>query len=284
MEHFRKLALRVNEWVMPGVRMYQENRIAVYAGYSTLFISIALIPFIVLIISVVNLMPGFSAEDVTDILLQILPDLKAIENLIVSLISTLKEHPGKLLASVAALTTLWSSSKGVMAIQKALNELDNRTEDDETIGTENSGLVEKGIAYARLILKRLISTVTLIALIPAILVIKMLGNSTAGKIGAFAVLLVALLVVLQFFAKLPVVQRSIRSQLPGALLTVLGWGVFTVMFTFFISRSYRYSNFYGTLAAVFLLVLWMRYMVMILFGGAVLNRVLESKLKSAHIF
>jgi membrane protein len=126
--------------------------------------------------------------------------------------------------------------------------------------------------------------VTLIALIPAILVIKMLGNSTAGKIGAFAVLLVALLVVLQFFAKLPVVQRSIRSQLPGALLTVLGWGVFTVMFTFFISRSYRYSNFYGTLAAVFLLVLWMRYMVMILFGGAVLNRVLESKLKSDHIF
>ena len=82
--------------------------------------------------------------------------------------------------------------------------------------------------------------------------------------------------MLLFYAKLPEERRTIKSQLPGALITVLCWIVFTRLFSFFISRSYHYSNLYGSLAAVFLLLLWIRYMVMILFGGGVVNRVLES--------
>lgn len=267
----------IGKLVIPGIKMFNENRITVYSGYSTLFIVIALIPFIALIISVVNLIPGYSATDVADILLKILPDMEPIRALVVALISEMKaQSGGLLLASVAAVTTLWSASKGVMAIQKGLNELDNRAEDSETDGGTDHELIDKGVAYVIRSAKRLILTLMLIILIPAIMVLEMMGDSDAGRIGSLLIILPELLVVLLFFAKLPEVRRTFRSQLPGALITVLCWIVFTRLFSFFISRSYHYSNLYGSLAAVFLLLLWIRYMVMILFGGGVVNRVLES--------
>lgn len=34
---------------------------------------------------------------------------------------------------------------------------------------------------------------------------------------------------------------------------------------------------YGSLASLFLIVLWLRFIVMILFGGAVLNRLLDDE-------
>ena len=267
----------IRELVIPGVRMFNENRITVYSGYSTLFIVIAMIPFMALIISVVNLIPGYTAEDVANILLEILPDMEPIKVLIIALVAELKKQSGGLLlASVAAVTTLWSASKGVMAIQKGLNELDNRTEDRETATDREHALLESGIAYVKRSAKRLSFTLMLIILIPAIMVLEMMNDSDAGRIGSLLIILPELLVVLLFYAKLPEERRTIKSQFPGALITVLCWIVFTRLFSFFISRSYHYSNLYGSLAAVFLLLLWIRYMVMILFGGGVVNRVLES--------
>ena len=285
MEGSKKPIAQIIELIVRGIDVFQKNRITVYSGYSTLFIATAMIPFLILIISVVNLMPRYSAEDAADMLLRFLPDLGSVRDLVVSLVEEFKDQSGGLLASIAAVTTLWSASKGVMAVQKGLNELDSREDGGETDGVGNGMIAEKGVAYVRRVLKRLTCTVTLIILIPAMMVLEVAGDSIAGVIGSLLVMLLAFLAVLQIFAKLPEIPRTFRSQLPGALLTVLCWYVFTELFSFFISRSYRYSNLYGSLAALFLLILWLRYMVMILFAGGVFNRVLESEdTDSAHAY
>ena len=257
--------------------MFQDNRITVYSGYATLFIVTALIPFIILIIALVSLIPGYSAEDVTEVLLQLLPDLSIVEELIVSLISDIKEQSSGLLASAAAVTALWAASKGVMAIQKGLNQLDSGEETDKATKEGIRKAAVTGMAYVKNVLKRLLFTLTLILLFPALIVCEVLGESAAGLIGSVVIVLLVLLVVLEFYAKLPKISRTLKSQLPGAALTVICWLVFTELFAFFISTSYKYSNVYGALAAVFLLLMWLRYMIMILFGGAILNRVLEKQ-------
>ena len=129
---------------------------SVFAGYGTLFIVTSLFPLIMLIISFVNLLPGYSAKDVTVILFQILPDLGPLENLIESIILNLKDQTGGLLASAAAVTTLWSASKGVNAIQKGLNALDQK-DAIETEKKEDNGLKEKAKSLAKAIAKRLLS-------------------------------------------------------------------------------------------------------------------------------
>ena len=307
MDRFKNLLSQLKELLPQGIGMFQENKMSVYSGYATLFIVTAVFPCIILIISIVNLIPGYSAKDVADILFQILPDLGSIKDLVVSLMTDIKDESGGLLASAAAVTTLWSASKGVMAIQKGLNQLDSEESDSEEPVSEakedkKRGLLAKGVAIAKPILKRLLFTLMLIILIPALLIFEMLGDSLASiicsavkkanpdvlsstlehidsffHITSFVVILLALLVIMIIFAKLPEKGRSLKSQLPGALATGICWFLFTELFSFFIPRFYHASNLYGSLASLFLVLLWLRFIVMILFAGGVLNRTLEEE-------
>ena len=351
---------------------------SVYSGYATLFIVTAIFPCIILIISIVNLLPGYSTKDVADIFFQILPDLGPIREFVESMMTNLKSQSGGLLASAAAVTTLWSASKGVSAVQKGLNQLDeapvmtpapeaelgvepgseSREDSDAALGAEPgadsgedsdaaltaaldenldadlgeepgeaadedpdedpsedvgaddkaakkemaAGLIAKGLVLAKGILKRLLFTLMIIILIPALLVFEMLGDSIAGlicssieklnieglnslmpyvdsifNVTALVVIAFALLVILEIFARLPDKRRTLKSQLPGAILTGVCWLAFTELFSFFIPRFYHASSLYGSLASLFLLLLWLRFVVMILFGGGVLNRTLEEQ-------
>ena len=283
---------RLKKLIPRGIKTFQDNNMTVYSGYATLFIVTALFPFMILILSIVNLLPDFSTQDVVNIIYQILPDLEPVEHLVVALVTDLKDQSGGLLASAAAITTLWSASKGVFAIQKGLNQLDIREKGNET--TE-----EKGKGFIKNILKRLLFTLMLIILIPVMLFFEMLRDSLADIICAardidpkelestrehinsifhlstLGVVLLSFLVILIFYAALPAKRRTLKSQLPGALFTSVCWVAFTELFSFFIPKFYRSSSVYGSLAAVFLVLLWLRIVVMILFAGGVVNHTLE---------
>ena len=294
----RFMDTRFMKLVMRGIKIFGENNMSVFAGYGTLFIVTSLFPLIMLIISFVNLLPGYSAKDVTEIMFQILPDLGPLENLIESIILNLKDQTGGLLASAAAVTTLWSASKGVNAIQKGLNALDQK-DAIKTEEKEDSGLKEKAKGIAKAIAKRLLFTLMLVIFIPALLVFEMLGDSINGiicnaleklhpeganetmstidsffHITSLVVILLAILVILTIYALLPAKHRTLKSQLPGAILTCVCWLAFTKLFSLFIPQFFN-ASLYGSLASLFLMLLWLWCVVMILFAGGVLNRTLE---------
>ena len=301
MDRIRNLFSRIKDLTLRGFAMFQDNNMSVYSGYATLFVVTAVFPCVILIISIVNLIPGYSAKDVAEVLFQILPDLGSVKDMVVSLMLDIKDQSGGLLASAAAVTTLWAASKGVMAIQKGLDQLDSEEHDKEIKEKkEKTGLVAKGLDIAKGTLKRLLFTLILIFLIPALLIFEMLGDSIAGvicsavkkvdpdvldstlttidsvmHISSLVVILLALLVIMVIFAMLPAKRRTLKSQLPGALATGICWFLFTELFAFFIPRFYHASNLYGSLASLFLVLLWLRFIIMILFAGGVLNRTLE---------
>ena len=378
MDRVKALLSWLKNLALRGFAIFQANKMSVYSGYATLFIVTAIFPCIILIISIVNLLPGYSTKDVADIFFQILPDLGPIREFVESMMTNLKSQSGGLLASAAAVTTLWSASKGVSAVQKGLNQLDEAPvmtpapdaaldndsdvalgealgeEPDAESGEDSdaaltaaldkglvadlgddlgeepgeaadedpdedpsedadaedkaakkekaAGLIGKGMVLAKGILKRLLFTLMIIILIPALLVFEMLGDSIAGlicssieklnieglnslmpyvdsifNVTALVVIAFALLVILEIFAHLPDKRRTLKSQLPGAILTGVCWLAFTELFSFFIPRFYHASSLYGSLASLFLLLLWLRFVLMILFGGGVLNRTLEEQ-------
>lgn len=264
--------LRSNKYLSRGIEMFRENNMSVYAGYTTLFIVTSLFPFIILIISIVNLLPWYSSEQAADFLFKIMPVLTSIRDLVESVLLNLKDQSGGLLASAAAVTALWAASKGVFALQRALNQLEPRDHDDETRESKSERLVEEGKGFVHRILKRLLFTLMLVLLFPALLVFEMLG---ASRIISWIFLIVALLVILLIYAVLPATRRTFKSQLPGVIFTVVCCIVFTELFSFFITRFYHSSYLYGSLATVFLVLMWLRYIIMILFAGCVLNRTLE---------
>lgn len=276
MQKYKELGLKT-------LKYFNEGEMTVYSGNATLFIITAAFPFIMLIIAIVNMLPGYSPKDVTEMFFKILPDLDSLKEFVEAMIVNLKNQSGGILASAAALTTLWSASQGVAAIQAGLNKLD---------GSQTG----KGILN---IIKRLVCTLLLVVLFPALLVFEVLGESIKGvinnimeKIGLesidsllssildlslIIIILAALIVILFIYAYLPAQKHSLKSMLPGTIFCVVGWIVFTELFAFFIPRFYHASSLYGSLASLFLALLWIRIIIMILFFGGALNKALQDK-------
>ena len=276
MQKYKELGLKT-------LKYFSEGEMTVYSGNATLFIITAAFPFIMLIIAIVNMLPGYSPKDVTEMFFKILPDLDSLKEFVEAMIVNLKNQSGGILASAAALTTLWSASQGVAAIQAGLNKLD---------GTQTG----KGILN---IIKRLVCTLLLVVLFPALLVFEVLGESIKGvinnimeKIGLesidsllssildlsiIIIAVVAVVVILFIYAYLPAQKHSLKSMLPGTIFCVVGWIVFTELFAFFIPRFYHASSLYGSLASLFLALLWIRIIIMILFFGGALNKALQDK-------
>jgi membrane protein len=199
------------------------------------------------------------------------------------MVVNLKNQSGGLLASAAALTTLWSASAGVAAIQTGLNGLEG--------SQPGKGMIN--------IIKRLLFTLALILLIPALLIFEVLGESIKDIItgimeklglesielrlssilnfGNLVIILTAFLVILLLYAYLPVKRHTLKSRIPGTLFCCIGWVVFTELFAFFVPRFYHASSLYGSLAALFLALLWIRVIIMILFIGGALNKALEEE-------
>ena len=261
------------------VRVYTVNEMSVYAGYTTLYILMAMVPLLTLVIGVVNLLPDVSLQHVEQALHDLLPNLPEVHSLLHNIIANVNRQAGSLAVSVSVVATLWSASNGVNAIQMGLSKIS---------GTGGSYLRQRSAA--------MLYTVLFIALIPAMFIFRVLRGSIetlinalnewlnipdiAGKILDFmeysGLITVAAMAIIILFAYtyLQGVRRKLRYQLPGTLFTTLLWLGFSSLFEIFIKRFWQASSLYGSLASVFLAAMWLKTIVMILFYGAALNEAL----------
>ena len=261
------------------IRIYTANEMSVYAGYTTLYILMAMVPLLTLMIGVVNLLPDVSLQHVEQALHDLLPNLPEVHSMLHNIIANVNRQAGSLAVSVSVVATLWSASNGVNAIQMGLSKIS---------GTGGSYLREWGAA--------MLYTVLFIALIPAMFIFRVLRGSIetlinalntwlnipdiAGRVMNFmeysGLITVAAMAIIILFAYtyLQGVRRKLRYQLPGTLFTTLLWLGFSSLFEMFIKRFWQASSLYGSLASVFLAAMWLKTIVMILFYGAALNEAL----------
>ena len=260
-------------------RIYSENEMAVYSGYTTLYILMALVPLLTLVIGIVNLLPAVSLENLMAAVKELLPDVPQVQTLMETMVKNVNRRAGTLAVSVSVLASLWSASNGVSAIQLGLQKIS---------GTAKSFVLKK--------LTALLFTLMFIALIPALLVFRVLRGSIESLIAVLnnalnipdiagwllrfmqysgiVTLAVMALVILLTYTFLQGEHRKLRFQLPGAVFASLFWLVFSGVFEIFITRFWKASSLYGPLAAVFLAAMWLKTITMILFYGAALNEAL----------
>ena len=278
---------KVKTTVSKTLAIYKDAEVAVYSGYVTVFILTASIPMFMLIMTVVNMMPYFTSADFAALLKQFLPELPQVQSMITTIITNLNRQSSGILASVAAITTLWSASNGIAALQKALVKIDRDA--------------EKSI-YDRP--KALLFTILFSLVIIAVLGFQILGDTlqdiihnildTMGvadmisgvtrmfNVSSILTALGALLVLLFSYTYLPAGKRPIRRQIPGTILSGIVLLIFSALFAYFIRLFWHSSAFYGSLASVFLITLWLRFSVMIILIGAAFNRsLLETEEESA---
>lgn len=93
--------------------------------------------------------------------------------------------------------------------------------------------------------------------------------------------IVGLCILILFFLLLYIVipdrKSSLMEELPGAVLTSLGWMVFSYLYSFYIENMGNYSKMYGSLTAIVLLMLWLYACMYMMFIGGEINVYLQSK-------
>ena len=262
--------------ILETVKVYADNEMSVYAGYATLHILMAMVPLMTLVIGLVNILPDVSLQHLETVLNDLLPDIEEVNALVHGIISNVNRQAGTLAISLSAIATLWSASTGVNALQAGLCKIS---------GSSGSFIKRRAMA--------LLYTLIFIALIPALLIFRVLRGSIEDLIGAvnrwlnipdiagrllafmeYSGLITAIVmavVVLLAYTYLRGDRQKLRYQLPGTLFTTVLWLVFSRLFEIFIQRFWQASSLYGSLASMFLAAMWLKAIVMIFFYGASLN-------------
>lgn len=264
------------------VEVFSKHEMSVYSGNATYYFMVSTVPLLMLIISIINLLPWFTVEDVSNFLMDSVPDIPQIRTTIVSIIFNLNRYSGTMVVSAFALTCLWTGSHGISALMVGLEKINH---------TQRK--------YIRTRLKAILYAVLFSLLIPSMLLFQMLRSSIEDLItNLFEVLMLPeiavrinnileysgiitlaamILIIVLTFTFLPSGKRKIRNQLPGSIFSSFMWAFFTKAFGYFITRFWKMSSVYGTLAAVFLIAMWLRFIMTFLFYGASLNRALQVK-------
>ena len=268
-------------------RLYSENEMSVYAGYTTLYILMAMVPLLTLVIGLVNLVPTVNLEHFRESMQELLPDIPQVQTLMTTVIANVNRKAGQLAVSVSVLASLWSASNGVAAIQAGLHKLS---------GASGSFVKKRGAA--------LLYTLLFILLIPALLIFQVLRGSLRSLIvslgrtldlpelagvllkimqySGLITLAAMVLVILLTYTFLQGERKKLRFQLPGAVFTTVLWLVFSGVFEIFITRFWSASSLYGSLASVFLAAMWMKTITTILFYGEALNVALQKQREAAE--
>lgn len=246
-----------------------RDHVSAYAAQSAFFTMLSLIPITMLLMTLVRITPVTQA-DIIRIAYEVFP--KTISGTMISIIDEVYSQTGTSI-SISILVTMWSAGKGVMAISNGLNTIKG------TMETRN---------YIFVRMRAAVYTVILVAAIILSLVLLGFGNSISllvnqyipmfGYVTDFLIeirtilmICVIILAATLVYQYLPNKRGKIKYQVPGAIFTAFGWMFASFLFSIYMDVFKGFSNMYGSLTTIVLIMLWLYFCMYILLLGGEIN-------------
>ncbi|WP_445478457.1 YihY/virulence factor BrkB family protein [Lysinibacillus irui] len=239
-----------------------------------------LLSFFPLLIFLVTLLPylNLKTTQVYSFLVNVLPDevYKLIENTLNEILTNRNSS----LLSIGVLGTIWSASKGINALIRALNK---------AYDTEGRvGILDRGLS--------LVFTIALVFVIAIALLLPVFGQ----QIGHFLFSIIGIeeqfesiwhrlrwsippllifIVLMGIYWIVPNTspRLKIMGVWPGAMFATFAWLAVTYGFSFYINNFANYSATYGSIGGVIILMLWLYFTGIILIFGGILNATMQKR-------
>ena len=251
-----------------GKQMSKKN-ISAFAASTAFFLFLSLIPALMLLCAILPYTPVTKAN-LMYLAREITPD--AMDALLVSIISDVYDKSVGII-SVTVVATLWSAGKGVLALMRGLNAIND---------------VEENRNY---LLLRIVASLYLILMIFAVLLsllIMVFGNSLIRLIEGFVpqtsylfdilihfrtplVWAVLTVIIALMYAYVPGTRQGFKIQLPGAVFAAVAWSIMTWAFSLYVDEFNGFTM-YGNLTTIIILMLWLYAAMYIILAGAFINR------------
>lgn len=250
-------------------RQMNRKNIGSFAASTAFFMFLSLVPILIMICTIIPY-THLTEENLLNGISEIMPSV--LEPLMVSVVSDVYEKSAGVL-SIAAIATLWSASRGVLALMRGLNVLNGVEE-------ERNYFVVRGIAA--------FYTLVMLAVLLLSLIINVFGNVLLDMIFFrvpqtrqlfnfamnFRFLVIWLIMTLLFaavYAYVPNKKLRFRAQMPGAVFTAVVWSIFSWGFSIYVERINNLST-YGSLSIIVIIMLWLYFCIYIILIGAHINR------------
>lgn len=254
---------------------YRQDEVTVYAAQASFFILISFFPFTMLLLTLIQRIPAIQKSDLLELMISIMPDM--LDSLVIGIVDDLYLKSPSNMASLSAVVAVWSASRGMLSIEQGFNRV---YESPEPRGYLARRLICSG--YTVLFILACVASLFLLVLGASIekLILRLLPSVSLGarcliSLRSFWALTILVIVFTGLYTVLPVARHTLKSQLPGALFSTLGWIVFSSLFSIYFDHFSNYSYMYGSLTAVVVLMLWLYICICILLIGAELNYYLE---------
>lgn len=191
----------------------------------------------------------------------------------------LTQTSGSLL-SISVVTALWSASRGVNALQNAMNK---------AYGVEARGnfIIVRILSFLAIILFLIgiIGVFLIIGLGQVILEqLQPIFNFSTDWLAYFSAikwpttLLVLLVIMGLIYWVTPNAKVHVRSIIPGTLFATLGWSALSQGFSLYAKYFAARINGYQIMGSFIVLMLWLKFAAVIIILGGILNAVVEEKI------
>ncbi len=257
-----------------------EDHVGAYAAQGAFFILLSFIPFMMLLLNLIQYTP-LTEEMVSSAVMAVIPeDFHGVMNAIILEIY----RRSSVILPVSALVALWSAGKAVTSLTYGLNTIFHVRE------TRN---------YFINRLRSMIFTLIFIVALLVTLVLMVFGRSIQNWLAdvfpaaaEFTGILMSLRTVITMAALMfaftllyrfiPNRKASLESQIPGALVCTISWQVLSVGFSFYLQYFPGVSRMYGNLTTIILLMLWVYFCMYLILLGAELNDYAEKRMAEAE--
>ena len=252
------------------------HHVGAYAAQSAFFLMLSLVPIFMLLMTLVRVTP-ITQADIIEVAYEVFP--KTVSGTIISVIDEVYSQTGTTI-TISLLVAFWSAGRGVLAISNGLTTIRG------TVETRN---------YFFLRLRAALYTILFLIAIVLCLVLLGFGNSISLLVNEYipviqyvidfiieirTIVTISILIVITtlMYEFLPNKRGKPLRQLPGAIFTAFGWTFASFLFSMYLDIFKGFSNMYGSLTTIIIIMLWMYFcMYVMLFGGEI-NRIIEEYL------
>lgn len=257
--------------ILLTIQGYFDNKVGRNAAAMTYYLLFAMFPFFIFVTSLLGLLhlPTLTLDgQITRFLPE---DVVAFLNLAIEHIT---KSSNNALLTFGLVFSVWFPLRAVSNLMEAINDI---------YGEEKSGSHS---------IRTAILTALTIVLIPATLLVLLLGERVLGFVGEYipisaefisgwsrmrfvpmAAALLFMLSAVYFFS--PSKIQKARYILPGAILSMGVWMLFSLIFSYYVDHMGRYSIIYGSIGVIIALLVWMDWSMIAMLMGAVFNVALK---------
>ena len=245
-----------------------EDHIGAYAAQSAFFFILSFIPFLMVFISLIKYTSITEA-----MLMQVVKDFSPayIEEFLTGIVSEVYSNSLQFL-SVTIVMAIWSSAKGAQSLLNGLNAV-------YRVKETRNWFVRRfwAVVYTLMFILSMIISLLLVAFGGKIQTIipdrlgflqKLMNGLIQSRIFILLIILIAFFLLI--FKIFPNRKMTLRSQLPGAVFSALGWYFLTFLISIYVDDFNGFSV-YGSLTTWVLVMIWLYFCMYILLIGGKIN-------------